>query len=96
MSGAKPGTSLEKSEKDMLNASTSDLEFSDSKRNPQPQEFLRFVFDNSNNSDYFLSSEASSATTITADNSGPSVTMATQNGVENSDSRSKKTDVNST
>ncbi|XP_031553073.1 carboxyl-terminal PDZ ligand of neuronal nitric oxide synthase protein-like isoform X2 [Actinia tenebrosa] len=90
ISGAKPGTSLDKSEHF---PSTSELEL-DSKRNPQPQEFLRFVFDNSNSSDYFLASDGSSATTIIADNNNPSVT---QNGVEAID-RNKTTlaDVNAT
>jgi len=74
---------------------TSDLELSETKRNPPPQEFLRFVFDNSNTSDVFMATEESSDSTVTADgaesamttnekntkNTSTSVTKSSSNGV---------------
>ncbi|KAK3735233.1 hypothetical protein QZH41_008426 [Actinostola sp. cb2023] len=75
VSGAKLATSFDKSE--VLSGCLDDLELSDSKRHPPPQEFLRFVFDNSNTSDYFIATEDSSDSTVTADVSESAVSMTT-------------------
>lgn len=56
---------------------TSDLELSENKRNPPPQEFLRFVFDNSNTSDVFMATEDSSDSTVTADGAESAIAMTT-------------------
>ncbi|XP_020916529.1 uncharacterized protein LOC110253919 [Exaiptasia diaphana] len=76
LSGAKLGTTLD----------TSEIELSESKRNPQPQEFLRFVFDNSNSSDVFMGTEESSSSTVTADTATESAGSTTTNENENSGS----------
>ena len=75
VSGAKLGTSLDKNE----GLNTSDVELSpDTKRQPLPQEYLRFVFDNSNQSDCFVSTDASSDSTVTAE------ATTTNNNIDNS------------
>ncbi|XP_032225938.2 carboxyl-terminal PDZ ligand of neuronal nitric oxide synthase protein [Nematostella vectensis] len=80
--------------------STSDLEISQAKRDPPPQEFFQFVFDSSVNSDYFVAAEPANTSPNVSEHAqwpiGSSAsTMATPNSTPERQDK-KKTALNGT